>query len=267
MKLIAIYSVWDGEELLEGSIRQIRPYVDHVLCLTQSVSNWGEKYDGGVKECKRLKDLNLVDEIQEYKPFGPNGIQNETIKRNQGLFYTKQRDFTHFIHLDCDEYYKPSEFAAAKRLIEKKDYTSTVVKIKTYWKNPEWVFDSFDGYYVPFICKFWPGVKCGNFPEFPFYCDPTRKINTKDSFLLPENKIYMHHYSWVRKDIERKARNSSAKYNLKRTSALTDYYKSNLGDFVNYYQKKLIFTENIFNIKPFGSGSDVEWHVTKQVGS
>src|SRR6185437_11887040 len=38
MKLIALYSVFEGEELLEGSVRQIRPYVDFVLCSIQTVS-------------------------------------------------------------------------------------------------------------------------------------------------------------------------------------------------------------------------------------
>lgn len=250
MKLIAIYSVWDSEEHLEGSIKQIRPYVDHVIAYVQTLSNHNEIYAGGLNECNRLKELGLIDTVQLFDPqLGLTVLKTETHKRQLGINYARFNGYTHFIHLDCDEYYKPLEFKAAKEYIEENNINASVVKIKTYWKNPEWVFDSFDSYYVPFICKVNPETKCGNFKEFLFYCDPTRKINTENAELFNEELVYLHHYSWIRNSIERKIRNSTARANIFNSTALRDYAKSNLGDFVEYYGKRLILAENIFSIR------------------
>jgi len=52
MKLGISYNVFDGEELLESSIRQIRNQVDYVSVVYQKVSNFG-------KECNE----NLIDNL------------------------------------------------------------------------------------------------------------------------------------------------------------------------------------------------------------
>ena len=43
MKLGVSYNLFDGEELLENSIKCIRDSVDHISVVYQSTSNFGEK--------------------------------------------------------------------------------------------------------------------------------------------------------------------------------------------------------------------------------
>jgi len=45
MKLAAIYNVWDGVELLHGSIECIKDHVNQIIIVWQNVSNIGEIYD------------------------------------------------------------------------------------------------------------------------------------------------------------------------------------------------------------------------------
>ena len=45
MKLGVSYNLFDGEELLEGSIKQIRSEVDYISVVYQEVSNFGESCD------------------------------------------------------------------------------------------------------------------------------------------------------------------------------------------------------------------------------
>jgi hypothetical protein len=63
------YNVFDGIELLEASIRSIRPVVSFVCVVYQTVSNFGAKAPGRLGAA--LKDLvkrGLVDELIHYAP-------------------------------------------------------------------------------------------------------------------------------------------------------------------------------------------------------
>ena len=41
MKLGVSYNIFDGEELLEGSIKQIKDQVDYISVVYQTISNFG----------------------------------------------------------------------------------------------------------------------------------------------------------------------------------------------------------------------------------
>ena len=84
MKLIALYSVFDGEELLEGSVRQIRPHVDFVLCSVQTVSYAGEVYEGGADKAYELKRQGLVDEVVVYTPQPAERPQMDELRKRFG---------------------------------------------------------------------------------------------------------------------------------------------------------------------------------------
>ena len=60
----------------------------------------------------------------------------------------------------------------------------------------------------------------------------------------------MWHYSWVRKDILLKVRNSSAQVNIGNSNRLHDYRNPDCkeGYYVKDFQQKLIKVENTFNI-------------------
>jgi hypothetical protein len=217
MKLAAIYNVWDGEELLEGSMTCLKYQVDVFIIVYQNISNYGEYHDP-IHKVNLSGFKNIV--IHQYHPdVDKGGFFNEKSKRNIGIDIARKQGCTHFLHLDVDEYY--DDFAFAKTAYVRSGQAGSVCKIHSYFKSPTLRFERPDNYYVPFIHQLKPDTiagddRCG----YPFYVDPTRVINEKEVIVLP---IYMDHYSWVRKDINRKARNSSAKKNIEKSTLLQEY--------------------------------------------
>jgi hypothetical protein len=242
MKLAAIYNVWDGEEMLIPSMNSVRNGVDLFIIVYQKISNYGEQYDP-------LKNLDLSDFnhiLIEYTPIPNNGFANEKAKRNLGIHCAKENNCTHILQMDCDEFYQYFHFAKEEYLQSGCD--GSVAKIITYFKTPTLRLKQFDNYYVPFIHKLHPDTQTGS-KDYPFYVDPTRGINTTDIFLITDA---MHHFSYVRKDIERKARNSSARKNIAKSKLLQDYYDPNIkaGSFLADFHQHLIEVEDIFKLSP-----------------
>ncbi len=68
-KLGVSYNLFDGEDLLEGSIKSIRNHVDYINVVYQNVSNFGNKSETNLEELlKDLKTKGLIDDFVEYKP-------------------------------------------------------------------------------------------------------------------------------------------------------------------------------------------------------
>lgn len=244
MKLAAIYNVWDGVELLRGSMNCLKNHVDLFIIVWQDESNFGEHYNPLPEMADFLRDFNFI--LVRFEPIGVGGQRNETAKRNVGLQVAKLYNCTHFIQLDADEYYE--DFAAAKELYIESGAAGSVCSIYTYFKTPTLRNEKPDGYYVPFIHRLEPFTTMGYFKNYPFYVDRTRHVNTENVVALP---VQMHHYSWVRKDINRKARNSSAKFNIEKGTLLSDYNYHNVGPgyYIKDWEQTLIEVPNIFNIK------------------
>lgn len=247
MKLAAIYNVFDGVELLRGSMNTLKYHVDLFIIVWQDVSNYNEYFNP-----MPFIDVSGIKTVvfHKYNPIIPsNGTSNERNKRNIGLELAKSHGCTHFMHVDVDEYYQ--DFGKAKQLYEEMGFNGSVCKLFTYFKTPTLRFETPDEYYVPFIHALKPDSMAGySLEPYPFYVDPTRRINETNVVELPDT--FMHHYSWVRKDITMKVRNSSAKKNFERTSLLHDYFDHGIkeGSIVkDYHGKKLITVENTFNIE------------------
>lgn len=241
-KLCAIYNVFDSVELLKGSMECLKNDVDLFIIVWQNTSNYGEKYNP-LLDFDFTKYPNTICHF--YTPIKERGgTWNETQKRNIGLEIAKEENCTHFLHLDCDEYYE--NFAEAKHKFIDSGANGSVCKILTYFKKPTLRLENEDNYYVPFIHELNEKTNAGNY-DYPYYVDPTRKINESNVILLD---VYMHHFSWIRKDIERKVRNSSAKHNIERSQLLIDYNskETKAGTFLVDYNQKLIEVENLFNI-------------------
>jgi len=244
MKICGIYNAFDSIELLKGSMECLKNDVDLFIIIYQTESNYGEKYNP-LDDFDFTKYTNTICHL--YTPIRERGgAWNETRKRNIGLDIAREHGCTHFLHLDCDEYYQ--NFAEAKQKFIDSKAKGSVCKILTYFKKPTLRLESPDNYYVPFIHKLYTNTNSGyqNQIIFPFYADPTRLINEENVVLLD---VFMHHFSWIRNDIERKVRNSSAKSNIERSNLLEDYYseETKAGTFLVDYNQKLIEVENIFN--------------------
>lgn len=252
MKLAAIYNVWDGVELLKGSIDCIKKDVDLIIIVYQRVSNFGEQYDPMPEMQGIFLPFPAGDDTTdilfcEYVPTSMHGAKNETAKRNKGIEIAREKGCTHFVHLDCDEYYK--NFHEAKKMFIDSGKDGSVCRLFTYFKSPTFMFKNPDGYFVPFIHKLKEDTVAG-FRNYPFYVDPTRGINEQNVIELP---IFMHHFSWVRHDIERKIRNSSARRNIMKWTILDDYRSPFLLEcpedyYVKDFDQRLTVVDNYFNI-------------------
>jgi len=248
MKLAAIYNVWDGVELLPGSMRCLKGSVDLFIIVYQTVSNYGEHFNPlthpAISEVREEFD-NI--EITIYNP--PNtkadfAAKNETAKRNKGINLARQHGCTHFILMDCDEYYE--NFSSLVKEYEKGGSAGSVCPIYTYFREPTLRFKELDNYYVPFIHRLDADTQTGFFP-YPHYVDPTRRINCKEEVKILKKP--MHHFSWVRHDINRKIQNSTARKNIVLSTLLEDYKRAEPGLMVSHYNnQKLIRVGDIFNL-------------------
>jgi hypothetical protein len=246
MKLAAIYNVWDGVELLAGSMACLKGHVDKIIIVYQDTSNYGEKYNP-LDHTNLDNDLPIIFE-KFYPVLSKSPAWNETQKRNAGIEMARLSNCTHFLHLDCDEYYE--DFAAAKQSYIDSGAYGSVVRLHTYFREPTWRLDVPENYFVPFIHKLSPYTIAGQ-RGYPFHVDPTRRINEKNVVELP---VFMHHFSWVRQNIRRKAENSSARMNIEKGTILEDYDKlahmdNPEGFYIRDYDRHITQVENIFNIE------------------
>jgi hypothetical protein len=242
MRLAAVYNVFDGEELLAGSIRLIRQETAFVVAVTQSISNRGEVSDAGAKECERLHREGLIDVVVQFTPeLHQPARLNEARKRRLGLEVARESACTHFLHLDCDEYYEPASFRKAKSFVLARCCEGTVCRLKTYFGAPDLQLSGFDGYHVPFIHQLSRGTTCA-FCPYPFVVDPTRSVNAAVVVELPPELVYMHHFSWVRRDIRRKIDNSSSDAfadAVLKAAVMQDFARAQPGQVVRFYQREL----------------------------
>lgn len=250
------FNIFDGMELLPYALKNIRPCVQHVSVVYQNTSNLGNISDFNALEAlTTLKEKGLIDEIYLYVPnINLRGHGNELNKRNIGLSIAKRNGCTHFMSMDCDEFYKESELEFAKSVIEDDDYDTSACQMRTFYKSPTYSITPAESYFVPLISKiderdFYLGVK------WPIVADPTRKLEPKKLLSFTREKIEMYHYSYVRKNIRVKLNNSSANTNWKnKIEYLADYYdnwkfpeKALLAGTENRFYD-VIECENIFDI-------------------
>lgn len=217
MKLGVNYNVFDGEELLEGSIKSIRESVDYISVVYQTVSNLGNKCsDDLVITLEKLKNYGLINEIFLYEPKWPNPHQNEVTKRQIGLELSRKNNCTHHMSMDTDEYYEKDKFECIKKIIYDGDFDSSYCKMLSYYKTWDYILDPPEEYYVPFIYKIDDDKNFVLGQPSPVLVDPTRGVSSiKKPLVLNRDQIQMHHGSYIRDNIRKKLENSSAYTNFK----------------------------------------------------
>ena len=228
MKLGVSYNIFDGEELLENSIKSIRKNVDYISVVYQEVSNFGNPCnDNLVPLLNRLKNEGLVDEIFKYRPQTQRGGHfNEINKRNIGLSLSEGVKCTHHMAMDSDEFYTDEQFKFLKKEMIEGDYDSSCCQMVTYYKEPKYRLDPKEDYYVSLIYKIQNGKQYVMGLPFPTLVDPTRRMEGGKCKIFTRDEIEMHHMSYVRKDIRKKLQNSSASPNFKNIDKIVNYYDS-----------------------------------------
>lgn len=252
MKLAAIYNVFDGVELLKGSMNCLKDHVDHFILVVQSVSNYGEPFDGFEKlDFSEFQTSEKLVVIVRYEPelHARNaGMENETRKRNIGIDMARELECTHFMHVDCDEYYK--NFEMMKQEFISSGCDGSVCQMMTYFARPTFRLELPDNYFVPFIHELKPHTYSG-FVPYKYYVDPTRRIHGVEK--IHHMSHMMHHFSYVRNDISLKIRNSSARDNILKSNLLEQYWSKELhenpeGFFIDGFHQKITVVENLFGI-------------------
>ena len=228
MKLGVSYNLFDGEELLESSIKQIRNLVDYVSVVYQTKSNYGNPCSSElISLLQQLKLDGLINELVEYVPVINQGPHfNEVEKRNLGLLLSKKFGCTHHMSMDSDEIYLTSQFLKLKELVSNGQYDSSYCQMLTYYKSWEYILDPPEEYFVSLIYKINENSKYVFGDNSPVLVDPTRRMsNIVKPLILDRNLIQMHHGSFIRNDIRKKFTNSSALVNFKNdVESLINYY-------------------------------------------
>jgi len=273
MKLGVCYNVFEGVELLEYAIQQIKEHVDYINVVYQEQSWFSHAMSKenlnilkSIKQRKLIDKLILFDSFKPMKHYSANNIDRskkyETRKRDIGLSDCRSENCTHFLCCDVDEFYKPEEFMRAKNYIITNDIHTTAVDIIAYVNLPIFRLDHQKlKSKVPFICRIGPNSHHG--VKFFCLCDPTRGIslNVKNqkSLIFPKNQILMHHMETIRKDVTLKYLATSRRFlQRNRVNELVDSIKSVNPDNLIFDPKKVInnsrllqkvtLCDNIFNI-------------------
>ena len=229
------YNVFDGVELLEDSINHIRSVVDHISIIFQTTSYYGEKLtEEEINTVKSLKNRGLVDDLVYFKLDKSISIhQNQINKRNHGKRLAQSRGCTHYMTLDCDEFYTTEEFKKLVDLHRSNPNIITYLPLVAYYKDTQYLIDSsqyMDG--DLYVSGFFP-VNYDLIMNFQcnVKVDPTRKVGVKENNLiniLDKSFIKMHHLSYVRKDIFKKIYNAASKLrygnNLEHFNYVRDAY-------------------------------------------
>ena len=98
MKLGVTYNIFDGEEMLFFSLRNLRPMVQHINVVYQTTSNFGNENPNLEEKLRMYERAGLIDFLHKYEPTlkknedgslrWQNGQENEINKRNIGLQMT-----------------------------------------------------------------------------------------------------------------------------------------------------------------------------------
>ena len=246
MKLAAIFVAWsDCPDLLWKSVKNISPAVDRVYVVWSDFSNSGERIEF------KFRDLDFVPVHCEpsHKCFKQ---ENERTKRNAGIDQARRDGFTHFIMMDSDEFYQQADVLRDRERVERENLNGLVCGLRVYIKEPTlWCEDHT---LVPFIIRITPDLTMGNNKRFPYayddkgacHIDPTRRPSHVHG--IAWTTTIMHHFSYVRQDIDLKIRNSTANLERSRDIILKDLAEAKPGYQSLLYHKELKLTQDIFGI-------------------
>lgn len=248
-KLVAIFCVWDDYELLRCACDNIKECVDEIIIIYSLTSNY--------RETSYIQTSSIPGYVKgfQWEPTSSSTPHvNETEKRNYGLKKAMELGATHFVCMDADEFYNPIEFKREwKRFETEPDLQGLVCELQTYFKSPTLTIGK-DITRVPFIHKLTPTIQHTFNKRYPFAwernqirIDPTRSLNINAGVKM--SSVTMHHYSYIRSDLNKKVRNSTARANIERSTTLFDDYRNAIpGYYCKFYERTLHEVPNYFNL-------------------
>ena len=254
MKLGVSYNVYDGEELLRFAAKSVRSEVDFICAVYQPVSYVGNPADPGLPALlDQLKSEGLIDDVITFKnDLSLVSYENEVNARNTGRLASVAQGCTHHITIDVDEFFHAHEVRYAKKVMEDGDFDCSIVGMETYYKRPEYMVIPSQNLLIPFIQKA-EHPHLSHELKWPYKTDRTRCSSVYDKCrVFTTDEIKMHHMSHVRRDIDKKIRNSANGPFYDRKFEV-DFDKYEVGQRVrllpDFRNRKTVLVENIFGIK------------------
>jgi hypothetical protein len=258
MKLGISYNIFDGEEILPFSLKNLRPYADFIVVVYQTTSNFGNENPNLLPVLEKLKEEGLIDKLFLYTPNLRNdwksGICNEIEKRNIGMQICKANDCDTYMTLDCDELYDPDEFRWALFEFERGRYDTSFTKLLTYYKLPTMQLEPAEQFYAPLFYKLKKKSKHEYFEDYIVDIDRTRMIKAGHVRIYTREEIQMYHYAYVRNNLISKVNNSSCQSDKQSKKEVIERYENwkTIDDgalFIGKQERTLKEVENKFNIK------------------
>lgn len=260
MTLSALYSVFNGTELLGKSIKQILPHAEKVIVCYQTVSNTGESDIHVFDKCvKAILAENIPLKRVIFSPFTPNlGVntkQNERDKHNKMLNLARLSGATHFFMSACDHFYDDKSIIYAKKYIETTKTEATFTQMYTYFKHPTWQLTPMETYLMPFICELKPETHFTRRNQIGVHVDPALYIaNAETAHIFAPTDAVMHHYSMIRVDIRNKFKSaaSSIRWTPEQVRTFIDEFENydiKLNPGITYFQgRRIKQVEDWFNL-------------------
>lgn len=252
MRLAALFTVYDGLELLGKALEACEAHVDEIVLCYQTTSNTGQKSDKAKQFCEAFRNEKGYTVI-EYKTQRTGTKENERNKHQLMIDTAKGLKCSHFYLSATDHFYLSNEFEYAKSVVSKLDPDVTFTQMYTYYKHPTWQITPIEDYYMPFITKLYPDTQIIKSVKYPVLVDPSVRVNRTDNAIIFDNKeVMLHHYSMVRNNIREKLLNSASsfKYDVHEGYAREhDNYDLLLNPGISYFKgRKVVEVENYFNI-------------------
>lgn len=252
MKLASIINVWsDCIELLPFCIKNHLQFCDGVIVIWSQHSNHWNKDDSVLEYILANGHDSRVEFVQLEPMKNVKPLVNETRRRNHGLGTAREKGFTHFLIADADEFYIPEEVEEEKKRFENPALNGLVCGMFVFVKLPTLWTDTYTR--VAFIQKITKDLSVGLFKDFPFtyegktsFIDPSRRVSHKKGIEFSE--IMMHHFSYLRKNIDLKIDNSSAKLKRSRQVIYDELRNARPGYISKLYHQPLQECPNYFDI-------------------
>jgi len=251
MRLGVAYNLFDGEELLEYSIKSIRNNVDFICVVWQKTSYHGESCNPKLESfLNGLVESGLIDEIYLYEPNDENtGGEISSFKRNIGLELCKKNNCNYHMSMDTDEFYTDEQFNFMKKEMIRGNYGTGYCRQIQYYKDAIYQLKCSERNYVTTIEKIMPDTKYVYKIACAIDVSPERKTNNSKNGLpyriFKRYECEMHHMSFIRKDIAKKVRNSSLDeaFGEERGNIVSHYYQN-----WKYPEKCMWMGENLLDV-------------------
>jgi hypothetical protein len=250
MKLGVGFHIFSGLELLKPAILNIRNKADFVLGIYSLVSYMGHPCPSYMMDL--LSDLlkdNLLDDVILYEPKITNVplelAGNHRVKREMGRLCCLEKECTHYMSRDCDEFFNKEQLEKQWETIKQFEFTGAATV--DYVGSPLTKMKKVSSYHEPVIHDI--RLKYEPFKFGPLF-DLSRTVATASTIkIFAPDELLIHHLSGVRINDDE----------LKRKWQGHSCYKTNpvdkwVNSIKNHPQEELEKVEDQFDVLSYWNG-------------